>query len=108
GTDSSHSEAYAGWAPQTITASVLSPGMQTLLGSTTAEIQFPHNPVRNIVNNNWTVAEGAGAASTVHLEGPVLLCNGRGNTCSSQVGSVSNSPLLTSYKHPSGGTVIFT
>ncbi|MFU8806237.1 MAG: carboxypeptidase-like regulatory domain-containing protein [Bradymonadaceae bacterium] len=105
GNDAEHVEARQGYAPQSITARVGSVGMQTLLGRETAEIQFPHDPSNDIYNNNWVVAQGANANTTVHLDGTAVLCGN--STCTSQGSSVSEAPLLVSFD-ASPGRVIFT
>jgi hypothetical protein len=105
GNNANHSEAWIGYAPQTITAAVGTQGMQTLLGRATAQVQFPHNPP-NVVNTNWTVARTAGTNTTVHLSGDARLCTNSGNSCGSAAGTVSDVPLLVT--HEAGGRVIYT
>lgn len=107
GNDANTSEALNGFAPQTIPASVVSTDLEARLGRTQTSIEFPHNPARNILNNNWAVAEGAGSGALVHLQGDVKLCANR-SSCNSAGATVPNAPLLVSYVTPGGGTVFFT
>ena len=111
GDDTNVSDPRIGYAPQTITADVASSDMQGVLNQQTAEIEFPHDGV-SIINNHWVVAEGAGASSTIHLQGDAQLCPSSfspGATCDSSSGTEPDAPLLVTYEDPaSGGTVIFT
>ncbi len=112
GTDANQSEAFKGYAPQTITADVMTPDLQTLLARDTATIEFPHDPP-NVVNNNWAVAEGTGMMATAQLVGEAELCaEGEGglfgDPCPGIDGAVATAPLLVTYKDPSGGTVVYT
>ncbi|MGM0556697.1 MAG: carboxypeptidase-like regulatory domain-containing protein [Myxococcota bacterium] len=111
GDDTVVNDPRIGYAPQTISATVASSEMQGVLGQSTAQIEFPHDGV-DIINNHWVVAEGAGASSTIHLEGDAELCPSSfssGATCSSSSGTQPAAPLLVTYEDPgSGGTVIFT
>jgi hypothetical protein len=107
GDDATTNEARRGYAPQTITASVTSPELQNVLGSSQATIDFPHSPP-TIYNDHWVVAQGADASSTIHLSGDAQLCPSGGGTCNSASGSQAAAPLLATYKAPSGGTTIFT
>lgn len=113
GDDTDINNARIGYAPQTIAAQVNSPGLQTALGNTQATIEFPHDELANppVINNNWVVAEGAGASSTIHLSGDAQLCSqpfSSTNRCDSAAGTQPSSPLLISYQGPGGGTAIYT
>jgi hypothetical protein len=113
GDDQTINDARIGYAPQTISAAVTSPGLQNVLGSSQATIDFPHDPYATpaIINNNWVMAEGAGAASTIHLSGDALLCPqpfSPTSSCNSSAGTQPDSPLLVSYKNASGGTAVYT
>lgn len=107
GDSANTSSALMGFAPQTISAGVTSSGLQTALGHNDTVIDFPHEPLQNVLNNNWAVATGAGPETTVHLQGDVALCSSA-TSCSSQGGSVPDAPLLLSYQTPGNGTVFFT
>jgi hypothetical protein len=111
GDDTVINDPRIGYAPQTISATVASSEMQGVLGQSSAQIEFPHDGV-NVINNHWVVAEGAGASSTIHLEGDAQLCPSSftsGATCDSSSGTQSTAPLLVTYEDPgSAGTVIFT
>lgn len=112
GDDATVTEAFKGYAPQTITADVMTTDLQTVLARDTATIEFPHDPP-NVVNNNWAIAEGVGMDATAHLVGEAQLCaEGTGgifgNPCPSADGTVAAAPLLVTYQDPSGGTVVFT
>ncbi len=110
GDDTDVNNARIGYAPQTIAAEVTSTGLQNALGSSQATIEFPHDGV-NVINNNWVVAEGASASSTIHLSGDAQLCDqpfSSTNRCDSAAGTQPDSPLLISYKDASGGTAIYT
>lgn len=113
GDDQTINDARIGYAPQTISAQVTSQGLQTALGNTQATIEFPHDPSANppIINNNWVVAEGAGASSTIHLQGDAQLCSQPFSSlsrCDSAAGTQPSSPLLISYQGAGGGTAIYT
>lgn len=75
---------------QTVTAQVISDAMFTLLGTSHTQINF------NL--GGWAVMSSPPPGVTVHFQGPV------------RIGSSSNvqAPLLISYSHSSGGTVIYT
>ncbi len=106
GNDHVHSEAMRGYAPQEITANVISTEIQTLLGRNTATIQFPHNGT-TVVNNHWVVVAKAGSDGVVHLQGNAKVY--QSPTSSAQASTpVPDAPLMLTYKHPTGGTVIFT
>lgn len=106
GDDATTNSARFGFAPQTVTASVLSPGLQATLGHNTTSIHFPHTPP-TVLNDHWVVAQGAGAQSTVHLHGDVQLCEST-TSCSQGGAMLSDAPLLISHVTPGGGTVFFT
>lgn len=109
GTDTVVDNARVGYAPQTITANVLSPALQAVLNSQTATIEFPHDPANNIINNAWTVLDGADATATVHLSGNAQLCGpGPGYSCPISTNYQMNAPLLLTWKAMSGGTVTYT
>ena len=113
GTDTAISEARVGYAPQTITANVLSPALQAVLNSQTATIEFPHDPANNIINNNWAVLDGADPTAVVHLSGTAKLCGPAesgffGNPCPASANVQANAPLLLTWKATSGGTVTYT
>ncbi len=75
---------------QSVTADVVSPEMQGLLGSNEVDIEFS--------SGGWAVAESAPANSTSHFEADVQLNSG----------SLQNSPLMVSHDMPGGGSAIFT
>ncbi len=105
GDDTAYEAARWGFAPQVINATVSSQALQTTLGANTATIDFPHNPPA-VYNDHWVVPTGVGANVTVHLEGDAVLCQNQ--NCMSGGQTATASPLLSSYKDPNGGTVIFT
>src|SRR5690554_2563896 len=106
GEDATTSQALFGYAPQTITADVISPQLQVALGHNTTSINFPHTPP-TVLNNNWAVAEGVGLQATVHLQGTVQLCAST-SSCTSAGASIVDAPLLISHVTAGGGTVFFT
>lgn len=95
-----------GFAPQTVTADVLTTDLQTILGRNTATIAFPHNPPA-VVNTNWVVLEGVGPQTVNQIRADVQLCSTPSN-CSTAGATQSAAPLLVTWKAPSGGTVVFT
>lgn len=107
GTDTVINDARRGYAPQTIIANVLSPELQAVLNSTTATIEFPHDPENDVFNNNWTVLDGAGPVTVVHLAGDALLCAGS-TSCTNAGQTQAAAPLLVTWKATSGGTVTYT
>ena len=113
GTDSDVNASRQGFAPQAITANVLSTELQAVLNSQTATIEFPHDPANNIINNNWTVLDAADATATVHLSGTAQLCGPPsggifGDPCPASANTQVDSPLLLTWKATSGGTVTYT
>lgn len=106
GDDATTEQALFGYAPQTITATVMSQPLQVALGHNTTSIDFPHSPPL-VLNNNWAVAEGVGLQATVHLQGTVQLCAST-SSCTSPGASIVDAPLLISHVTPGGGTVFFT
>jgi len=114
GDDTSVRDARDGYAPQLLMASVNSQALQTVLGTATVEIDFPHDPQNNLFNNNWAMVEGANMNAVVHLSGTVSRCADPiplidMMPCTRIDGSLQNAPLLVSYKDPmSGGAVVFT
>ncbi len=95
-----------GYAPQVINASVESPQMQALLGTMSVNIDFPHDPANGLFNNNWVMMSGANASTTVHLRGDASLCSG--TRCSTAGSTVTDLPLLVTYKSSTGGAFAFT
>lgn len=110
GDDTDHNESRKGYAEQQIIADVLTPELQAVLGRNTATIDFPQDPDAGVINNNWAIAESAGAGSTVQLQGNADLCSDGGpfNACPGIGDNQPDVPLLVTYKDPSGGTVVFT
>ncbi len=114
GDDTNVNDARMGYAPQTITADVVSPGLQAALGHNQATIDFPHDPSANppIINNNWIIADGVGAGATIHLSGDAQLCQqpfGSGfSGCDTPGNTQPDAVLLMSFKTPGDGTIIFT
>jgi hypothetical protein len=112
GDDNTITEARRGYAPQTITASVNSTGLQSVLGHNQATIEFPHDPSSGVLNSNWVVADAADASATVHLHGDAQICTSAvrcsDETSGQPTGTQSAAPLLVSYKDAAGGTAIFT
>lgn len=105
GADHNHAEARVGFAPQEISASVISQSIQTLLGRDTATIQFPHG--NGILNDHWVVVANPGSEGVVHLQGNARVY--QSSSSSSEAATpVHDAPLMLTYKHPTGGTVIFT
>ncbi len=80
-----------GQSGQTVTADIVSPEMQTLLGSGTTSINYD--------SNGWAVAEGAGPDTKIHFEGDITLQDGS---------TVSDSPLMLTYDDPAAGAAVFT
>ena len=111
GNDANLGEAQQGYAPQTLTATVTSPALQAALGRNTVQIAYPHDPLNNVIGNNWAMLEGVGAASVAHVTGDPELCGPRGiiNPCPRSGTRQTGSPLLASYKDPMmGGSVVYT
>ncbi len=90
------STAYrAGYAPQAVTAAILTPAVESLLGRPEAVIALE--------SPSWAIMSGVGEQTTVHLRGDALVCSGGSPGC-----TVPAAPLLVTYTAPSGGTVMFT
>lgn len=99
--------AKMGYAPQTVTADVLSADLQTILGRNTATIVFPHQPP-NVLNTFWSVLEGVGAGALNNIQANVQMCQNANNCGSANNTLHNNTPLLVTWKSPQGGTVVFT
>lgn len=111
GDDASVTQAWDGYAPQKVQATVTSPALQQALGRTTVEIDYPHNPAQGILGNNWAMLEGVGAFSVAHVTGSPQRCaNGSAfMPCPRVDGQLMNVPLLASYKEAMmGGSVVYT
>jgi hypothetical protein len=108
GNDDTPTAARNGWAPQTIQATVVSPGLQTALGATTVPIEFPQDTANNVVNIDWVIAQAAGMSTTVHLQGAAKLCTRSSFGCTGQGSTLQGVPLLVSLRNANGGTIAFT
>lgn len=111
GDDTQTTQAWDGYAPQTLQATVASPALQQALGRSTVEIAYPHNPTQMIYGNNWAMLEGVGAQSVAHVLGSPSRCANGGffTPCPRIDGQLNNVPLLASYKDAgSGGSVVYT
>lgn len=105
GAQGAGSASKMGFAPQTVTADVQSMDLQQILGSTTATIAFPHNPLQNIINIRWVVLSSVGNGAINHINADVALCNAN---CDAAGPTNADTPLLVTWKSPTGGTVVFT
>lgn len=111
GDDTSVTQAWDGYAPQTLQATVTSPALQQALGRNTVEIAYPHSPAQGILGNNWAMLEGVGAFSVAHVIGNPQRCadGGTFTPCPRPEGQLMGVPLLASYKEPMlGGSVVYT
>jgi hypothetical protein len=108
GNDDTPTAARNGWAPQTINAAVLTPGLQTALGANTVPIEFPQDAANNVVNIDWVIAQAANMSATVHLRGDARLCTRSFGGCSGAGSTLPGVPLLVSMRNANGGTIAYT
>ncbi len=98
-------EARMGAAPQRVHARIVSDELRAFMQAEAVDVDFPED--EQVRTAHWVVAESAGPAVTVLLEGDVQLCVGP-RSCAPG-GRVERAPLLVSYE-PEGasGVVVFT
>lgn len=95
GDDTSTSSYRTGAAPQSITASINTPALQSLLGAEQTIIDFELP--------GWAVISSVGPNAVAHLQGETIVCGEDIPACKEP-----GAPLLATYTAPSGGTVMFT
>jgi hypothetical protein len=107
GDDSQASNVNSGYAPQTVTATVLDDGLAHFLGASTVPIVFPDDIEHQAVANNWAMMVGVDASTHVLLRGDPQQCLII-DSCYDPGPVIPNAPLLVSFHPYSTGKVIFT